>query len=118
MKSFAPFEVYERCGSAFVRNLVAHAGSQREPAPVRELGLELALDAEEDVALHAPMVREVSRGVLDDAHADAPEGSRPPVRAPGLTFVLGRLDLAPVGRTEWNARHVHDWLLREMRFRA
>jgi len=39
-----------------VGNLIAHAGSQREGPPILKLDVELALEAEEDVALRTPMV--------------------------------------------------------------
>ena len=39
-----------------VRHLIAHAGAQDEGPPVLELRVKLSLDAEQDVALDAPVI--------------------------------------------------------------
>src|SRR5687768_13731619 len=94
-------------GLGIVRDLVAHAGPQRERAPILELRAQLALDAQEDVPLHAPMVREIARRVLHHAHTDPAELPRAPVGDPMLALVLGPLDLRPVGGAERDGRYFH-----------
>src|SRR5712691_4770395 len=53
-----------------VRDLVARPGREREGPAVLQLGRELAFDAQDDVPLLAPVVREVARRVLHHPHAD------------------------------------------------
>src|SRR6185503_9666300 len=95
-----------------VRNLVARARLEGEPAAVRKLGVQLAFGAKQDVALDAPVVRNVAGRILDHAHANAAEVARAPVRDPALALMLGGLDLRPVCRAEWDFRHLHVKLLR------
>jgi len=75
-----------------VRDLVAHPRLEDERPPVLELGVELALQTEQDVALHAPVIRNVTRRVLDDANPNARKRSGLPVRPPCFALVLGSLD--------------------------
>src|SRR5678816_80762 len=54
---------------SLVGDLKAHARRKHELAAVLELDLELAVDAEEDMPLRAPVARQVARRVFDHAHA-------------------------------------------------
>src|SRR5258706_9832117 len=94
-------------GFLVIGDLVAHARAQRELAAVLQLGVQLALGTQEDVALHAPMIREITRGVLDHANAQGTEVLRAPIGESVLALVLDGLDLRPIGRSEGNSRHLH-----------
>src|SRR5436190_10645122 len=59
-----------------VGDLIGHARPQDEAAAVRELGVELAGEAEQDVALGTPVVGGVARAVVDHADAESVEGAR------------------------------------------
>src|SRR4051812_24811678 len=83
-----------------VCHLVTHAWPQHELAAVLELGVQLAFDAKQDVALTAPMIRQVARRVLDHSHPNAAELPRAPVRHASVAGVLGRLDRRPVCRAK------------------
>src|ERR1051326_2647734 len=72
-----------------VGHLVAHTGRQLESAAVFQFGLELAIEAKEDVTLLAPMVRDIARRILDHPHADAAEFTRAPRRDAGVAGMLG-----------------------------
>src|SRR6476659_8956560 len=85
-------------GEIAVGDLVALAGLQHHGAAVGQLGLQLALEHQQDVALLAPVVGEVARRVLDHAHAYVVEGARAPVSLAGLARMLGALHVGPVGR--------------------
>ena len=69
--------------------------------------VQLAREAEQDVALLAPVIRAVARGVLDHPHAHRPELTCAPARLARITRVSRRFDGAPVGRTEGNVLHLH-----------
>src|SRR6185503_4539338 len=90
-----------------VGDLVALARLQHHVAPVGQLGMQLALEHQQDMALLAPVVGEVARRVLDHAHADVVEGARAPVGLAGLAGVLGALHACPVGRAEGYVEHQH-----------
>src|SRR5688572_16922810 len=90
-----------------VGDLVTHAGAEHELASVLQLGVQLAFDAEQDVSLAAPVVRDITRRVLDHAHADAAEIASPPVCSTSITRVRRRLDRRPVRGAEWNVIHLH-----------
>ena len=63
-------------GEVVIGHLVADAGRQAHGAPVGQLGVEFAGEAQQDVALLAPVVGDVTRGVLDEPHADIAELAR------------------------------------------
>ena len=80
-----------------VRDLVAHARSQDELPAILKLGVQLALEAQEDMPFRTPVVSQVARGVLDHADPDAAELARAPIRDARLTLVLGSFNGRPVG---------------------
>ena len=95
-----------RLGS--VRHLVAHARPQAEQSPIRQLGFELALDAEENVTLLTPMIGLIARWVLNEPHPNCPELARAPSCHPDLASVLGGVDLLPISDSKWDVAQVHD----------
>ena len=90
-----------------VGDLIAHAWAQHEPASVLEFGVQLALEAKQDVAFAAPMVRAIAGRVSDQAHAYAAELPRAPARYTAFALVFGRFDFRPIGRSERNSNHLH-----------
>src|SRR5437868_12833319 len=56
-----------------VGHLIAHAGRKLERAPVLQVGDEFAIDAEDDVALGAPVIGDVARRIIDEPDADLAE---------------------------------------------
>ena len=94
-------------GLGIVGNLVAHARPQRDGAAILELGFQLTLGAQQNVAFQAPVVSEIARRVLHHADPDVAKLLSPPERAAALTFVLGGLDLGPIRDTEGNIGHLH-----------
>ena len=85
-----------------VGDLVAHAREKPKGATIREFGLELARNAQQNVALFAPVIGEVVSRVLDHAHADCTELACTPARDPAFTCVLRCCDVCPVRDTERN----------------
>ena len=51
--------------------------------PSSQVGHQLAFDAEQDVALLAPVVGDIARRILDQPHPQVAELARPPGRFPG-----------------------------------
>ena len=94
-------------GERAVGHLVALAGLQHDRAAVGQLGREFPLQHQQDMALLAPVVGEITRRVLDHAHPDVVEGLRAPVRLAGLAGVLGARHGRPVGRAEGDVEHQH-----------
>src|SRR3954470_22053658 len=63
--------------TVFVGHLIAHAGLERERATVIEVGDQLAIDAEDDVTLAAPVIGHIARRIVDQPHPDGAELLRP-----------------------------------------
>ena len=78
-------------GFGLICDLVAHARPKGESAAVFELSVQLALDAEKNVAFAAPVVGEVARRVLNHSHANGPELLRAPVCDTAFALVLDLL---------------------------
>src|SRR5262245_65522146 len=92
---------------AAVGNLIAHSGQQRERTPIRKIRVQLAVNAEDDVSLLAPMIGDVAGRVVDHADADVAELARPPRCRPGLARMTRRLDVGPVGSAARNVDDAH-----------
>src|SRR5205085_5631530 len=78
-----------------VSYLIAHAGRKLERSPVFQVGDELAIDAEDDVALAAPVISDVARRIVDQPHADLAELPGPPGGDAGVALVRRRRDALP-----------------------
>jgi len=63
-----------------VRHLVAHTRRQVKAAAVRQLGLELAGNAKEDMTLLTPVIGSVAGRVLDQPYPNCSELPSPPSR--------------------------------------
>jgi len=83
-----------------VRHLIAHAGLQNKCAAVLKLGVQLALQAQQDVSFHAPVVSAIARRVFDHAHSDWAELARAPESDAGFALVRGGGELGPVDGAE------------------
>src|SRR5262245_37152967 len=90
-----------------VGHVVTHAGSERETPAVRELGVERAFQAEQEMTLAAPVIRQVARRILEHAHAHLAEMPRAPARVAVGTRVAGDFDLAPVDSPEGQIGDTH-----------
>ncbi|HET6889722.1 MAG TPA: hypothetical protein VFH31_01360 [Pyrinomonadaceae bacterium] len=73
--------------------------------------MKFTLQAKEDVPFATPVISQVSGRALDHADTNASELLRAPAREPTFAFVLGLLGLGPVCNTEWNACHLHRYIL-------
>src|SRR5262249_15686351 len=56
-----------------VGDLVAHTRQQLEAAPIGQIGIQLPGDAQQDMALLAPVVRHVAGRIVHHAYADGTE---------------------------------------------
>src|ERR1041385_703842 len=74
--------------TVLVGHLVAHAGRDLERAAVVQIGDKLAVDAEDDVALPAPVVGHVARRIVAQPHPDVAELPRAPVGVRAVRTVL------------------------------
>lgn len=90
-----------------VGDLVAHARRKDEAAPIRKLGVQFAFQAQQDMALAAPVVGQITRGVLDHAHADGAKLAGAPVSAAGFAWMQGGFNSRPVGSAEGEVVDVH-----------
>ena len=90
-----------------VGHLIAHARLQSESASVGEFGFEFAFEAEQDVALRAPMVGKIAGRVFHHPHADLAEVLRPPECESGFAGVLGGRNGGPIRRSEGYLVQLH-----------
>src|SRR5438067_5034291 len=97
-----------------VGHLVAHAGSETEGSSVAQLRLELSLEAENDVALLAPVVSPVPGGILHHSDTGGAELARVPSRDAGSAAVLGRRNGEPVRRAERDVGQLHERIVLSM----
>src|SRR3954453_16088499 len=72
------------------------ARAERDAPAVAELGHQLAVEHEQDVAALAPVVRDIPRRVVDLAHADVADLAGPPGRGAGSTRMGRGSDARPV----------------------
>ena len=83
-----------------VGHLVTHAWRQNNTAPVLELGVQFTREAEQDVALVAPMIRNIAGRVFDHSHSDIAKVASPPVIKARFTLVFRSLHERPVCHAE------------------
>jgi len=74
-----------------VRHLVADARCQDEFPAIGQLGVQFALEAQQDVSLLAPVIGQVAGAVLHHAHAEGVELLRAPGSYASFAFVF-RMD--------------------------
>lgn len=94
-------------GFSPIRDLIAHPGAELEPTAIAKLGLESALETEENVSFLAPMVGAVARRVLDHADANRAELTRAPARNAGVAVMLSRGDGGPIRGAEREIADMH-----------
>src|SRR5688572_12462969 len=87
-----------------VRDLVAHARGQLVGGAIRELGIEFALEAEQEMSLRAPVIGEIAGGVIHHAHAHVTKHARAPVRLAAFTRMARAFDARPVDDAEGDGR--------------
>lgn len=87
-------------GFGVVRHLVAHARRQGEDAAILQLGVQLPFEAEQHMALAAPVIRQIPGGVLHHSHPQIPELPGVPACDAALSLVFGRRDIGPAGCTK------------------
>ncbi len=71
-----------------IGNLIAHARPQREAATIFELRVQRAFDTQKNVPFRAPVIRRVTRRVLDHSNSNAAKMLRTPDRNTTLAFVF------------------------------
>lgn len=95
-------------GLGVVGHLIAHARRQGEDAAILQLGVQLPLEAEQHVALAAPVIRQVAGGILHHPHPKIPKLLGVPAGDAAFPLVLGRRYVGPAGRAKWQFIDVHD----------
>src|SRR5262249_15203944 len=90
-----------------VGNLVTHPGAKHEASAVPQFGVQFAFQAQEDVALRAPVIRQVARRRLYHAHPEPTENPWSPKTQTFLARMSRLLNLQPVGDSEWDIGHLH-----------
>ncbi len=83
-----------------IAHLVTHAGSQYEPSPVFQFSDELTRQAQQHMAFRTPMIGDIARAVLDEAHADFAESLRAPQSCTVFACVRCLFDGIPLGDFE------------------
>ena len=96
-------------GFSIVSHLITHARLEDKCAAIFQFRVQFALKAKQYVSLAAPMVSEITLRVFDHANADVAEMLRAPVSCATVSLVLGLVNAGPIGGSERNARHVHDF---------
>src|SRR5450830_1405800 len=90
-----------------VAHLIAHPRKQDEPTTIFQLGLQLALQAQQDMPSPAPVVGQVPGTVLDHPYTGTAKLTSPPIGGTRLARMGDGLDSRPIRRTEGDSRKVH-----------
>ena len=83
-----------------VSDLITHPWLERKNATVLELGYKLPLDAKQDMTFFTPVVGQIARRILNQAHPDIAEILRSSVRCAVRTGMFRWLNGRPVRRTK------------------
>ncbi len=76
-----------------VGNLVAGAGSEVKLPAISQPRVQLAFEAQQDMALAAPVIGAIAGRVFDHSHPNVSELLGAPIGGPRFTAVFRRLDL-------------------------
>ena len=90
-----------------VRDLIAHPRREDEDSAIIQFGMQFAFEAQEDVSLAAPVIRQVAGGVIHHAHPDGVKLLRAPQGNPRFTIVFHCFDLRPIRRAKGDVLDVH-----------
>lgn len=90
-----------------ISNVITHPRLERKTSAIRQTGFQFAFQAQKHMPLRAPMIRLISRGVFDHAHAYRAKILRPPPRFPTITRVFRCGNRTPVRRRECRSSHFH-----------
>lgn len=90
-------------------DLIADTGAELEAASVVKFGFHLASEAQENVALLAPMVGSIARRILDHAYPNWAEILRAPQRDTGLSGMLRGFDISPIRNPKRELGDMHGY---------
>ncbi len=93
-----------------IGDLITHARGERELPAIGQFRVELAFEAEQNVAFHTPMIGEVARRVFQETDSDIAKLTGAPKCFAGGAWMLGHFDGTPVGGAEGNIGDVHESL--------
>jgi len=96
-----------------ISHLVAGSGLQHELSAIGEFGVKLAFQAEQDVALRAPVVGQIARRVIDHPNPDGSELTGSPGGDAPFPGMLNRLDGRPFSGAEGNVVNLHSLVVLE-----
>lgn len=92
-----------------ISNLIANARCQYKFTAVCKLRLQFAVQAEQYMALFAPVIGQIIWRVLNDSHPDRAKLPRAPGSRSGFPVMDGRFDRRPVGESEGYVSYLHGW---------
>ena len=98
-------------GFRIVGDLITHAGRQNKFPAILQLRMQLSLKAKQNMALFAPMVRQVARRVFDQAHPDRAKILGSPIGGTGLAAMFHWRDGGPIRGAKWDVGHIHELFL-------
>ena len=96
-------------GFRLIGNLVANAGRKNKCSAVFKLRLQFTSQAQQDMALFAPVVSQIIWRVLHHSHADSAKLLRTPESRSGFPVMCRWFDRRPVGESEGYISYSHSW---------
>ena len=72
---------------SIVSDLIAHARFEKKLPTILELGVEFALETQDNVSFHAPVICQITGRILDHSDADSAEILGTPVCDTCLAFM-------------------------------
>lgn len=92
---------------SIIAHLIRHSRFESKNTPVLKLGLHLALQAQNDMSLAAPVIGQIAGCILYFANAYRAEHQRLPNGFPRFAVVNGFLNGFPLGRMKWMRWYFH-----------
>lgn len=90
-----------------VSHLIAHARSEGYRAAILQLRMQLAFQAQQDVALLAPVISQIAWRVLHHPYPNIVELARAPVGHAGVARVFGAFNRGPVRGAKGDVCELH-----------
>ncbi len=94
-------------GFGVVRNLITHARLKNKRSTVLKFGVQLALEAEKNMAFDAPVVSQIAGRVFKHTDTDIAEISGFPIGKTCFTLMFRALDRRPVDGSKRHVIHLH-----------
>ncbi len=90
-----------------IANVIALPGGKTKLSAVGYFNVDGTVEAENEVAFCAPVIRHIASRILHHAYADVAKLAGSPQGKASVASVSGKWDFIPIGDRHWEGRHLH-----------